>query len=183
MAARRRFRLASLAVIFIVVPLVEIFVLIQVGQVIGVWWTLLLLVVDSLLGSYLVKREGGRAWVALRDALRSYRMPAKELADGVLIVAGGTLLLTPGFATDVVGFFLLLPITRPVARRALTRLVARRLVGEGGASVPGWPSMPGGSTAPGGSGSARSSAPGSSARASGGGDVVPGEVVDGNSDG
>ena len=65
-----------LFIVFIVVPLVEIYVLIQVGQVIGAWWTILLLVLDSLLGSWLIKREGGRAWQALRSALQTGRMPA-----------------------------------------------------------------------------------------------------------
>lgn len=114
-------------VAFVVVPLVEIYLVIQVGQVIGPWWTILLLVLDSLLGAWLVKREGRRAWRALTVAINSYRPPAKELADGALILVGGTLLLTPGFATDVVGFLLILPITRPLFRRALSAYVASRI--------------------------------------------------------
>ena len=113
---------------FVVVPLVEIYVLIQVGQVIGPWWTILLLIGAGVLGSVLVKREGGRAWRALQDALASHRMPATELADGALILIGGTLLLTPGFMSDIVGLFCILPFTRPVARRALAGIVRRRLV-------------------------------------------------------
>ena len=77
-------------------PLVEIYVLIQVGQVIGAWWTILLLIADSILGGWLIKREGGRAWRALRRRSSSGRMPARELADGALILVGGTLMLTPG---------------------------------------------------------------------------------------
>lgn len=126
---RRRIPWGVLAVLFVVVPLVEIYILIQVGQVIGVWWTILLLIADSILGSYLVKHEGARAWRALQDALRSYRMPAKELADGALILVGGTLLLTPGFVSDVVGFFCILPFTRPVARRALSEFITRKYLG------------------------------------------------------
>jgi UPF0716 protein FxsA len=82
-----------------------------------------------VLGSYLIRREGSRAWAALTTAIRTGRMPARELADGALILIGGTLLLTPGFLTDVVGMFFVLPLTRPLARRALTRVVARRLLG------------------------------------------------------
>jgi UPF0716 protein FxsA len=126
-----------LVIAFVVVPLAEIYVLIQVGQVIGVWWTILLLVADSLLGSWLIKREGGRAWQALRTALGSGRMPARELADGALILVGGTLMLSPGFVTDAFGILLILPFTRPVARRLLTRVLARRL-------LPGYPAGPGG---------------------------------------
>jgi UPF0716 protein FxsA len=117
-----------LAVLFVLVPLVEIYTILQVGQVIGVWWTVLILVADSLLGAVLLKREGGNAWRALWEALRSYRMPARELADGALVLVGGTLLLTPGFVTDVAGFFLILPFTRPVARRALTTLITRKFL-------------------------------------------------------
>jgi UPF0716 protein FxsA len=127
---RRRRPLVSLALftIFIVIPLVEIYVLIQVGRVIGPWWTILLLVLDSILGTWLIKREGSRAWRALRDALDNGRMPGSELADGALVLIGGTLMLAPGFVTDVFGILLILPLTRPLFRRLLTTLVARRVV-------------------------------------------------------
>ncbi|WP_193605829.1 FxsA family protein [Nocardioides dongkuii] len=150
---RRRGNLRWLLfVLFVLVPLAEIYVLIQVGQVIGAWWTVLLLVLDSIFGSWLIKREGGRAWTALRSTLQSGRMPAREIADGALILVGGTLMLSPGFVTDVFGILLILPFTRPVLRRLLTRVVAARLV-----VVPGDVRRPG---------------PGS------GGSVVRGEVVD-----
>jgi UPF0716 protein FxsA len=127
--ARRRSGLGWLLVIaFIAVPLVEIYVIIQVGQAIGAWWTILLLVVDSILGSWLIRHEGARAWRALREALDSGRMPAKELADGGLILIGGTLMLAPGFVTDAFGVLLILPLTRPAFRRLLTGVVASRLV-------------------------------------------------------
>jgi UPF0716 protein FxsA len=143
--SRRRITTVAMFVAFVVVPLVEIYVLIQVGQVIGPWWTILLLVLDSLLGSWLIKREGGRAWQSLRTALETGRMPARELADGALILVGGTLMLSPGFVTDALGILLILPFTRPVARRLLTRVVAQRLVrnarrpgpGSGGSVVRG----------------------------------------------
>jgi UPF0716 protein FxsA len=127
---RRRVPWGVLAVLFVVVPLVEIYVLIQVGQVIGAWWTILLLIADSVLGSYLIKREGARAWRALTLALRNSQMPARELADGALVLVGGTLLLTPGFLSDVLGFFCILPVTRPVARRLLLSLVTRKVLGS-----------------------------------------------------
>ena len=147
-----------LVALFVGVPLLEIYVLVQVGQVIGAWWTILLLVVASVVGAWLVRREGGRAWRALNAALQSGRMPGRELADGALILIGGTLMLTPGFATDVVGILLVLPVTRPLARRALTALVGRRLLS---AAVTTY-----------GPGDARRPRPGS------GGSVVRGEVVE-----
>ena len=116
-----------LLVAFVVVPLVEIYVIIQVGQAIGPWWTILLLIADSILGSWLVRREGARAWRALRSALEERRMPANELADGMLILVGGLLMLTPGFVLDIVGAFCILPFTRPVGRRVLSGFVSRRL--------------------------------------------------------
>jgi UPF0716 protein FxsA len=126
---RRRFPWWLLLVAFVVVPLVEIYVIIQIGQVIGAWWTILLLIADSVFGSWLVRREGGRAWRALQFALQERRMPAKELADGILILVGGILMLTPGFVLDIVGVLFILPITRPVGRRILTGVITRRLVG------------------------------------------------------
>lgn len=112
---------------FLVVPVLEIWLLIQVGQVIGGWQTVGLLIADSLLGAWLVRREGRRAWAALQNAIQSGRMPDRELADGAMVVAGGALLLTPGFLTDIVGFLLILPFTRPIARRTLAWFFGRRV--------------------------------------------------------
>ena len=151
----RRWTRPVLVALFIGVPLVEIWFLIQVGRVIGPWWTILLLVLDSLLGTWLIRREGGKAWTGLRTAIETGRMPARELADGALILVGGTLMLAPGFITDAFGILLILPFTRPVARRLLTRVIGRRLLSA--ASMPGNTKRPG---------------PGS------GGSVVQGEVVD-----
>jgi UPF0716 protein FxsA len=121
---RRGFPWWLLITAFIVVPILEIYVIIQVGQVIGAWWTILLLIADSVFGSWLIRREGRRAWRALTTAIQSGRMPAAELADGALILVGGTLMLSPGFVTDAVGIVLILPFTRPVARRILTRVLS-----------------------------------------------------------
>lgn len=126
-----------LALLFFGIPLLEIIVLIQVGQAIGPWWTIALLVLDSIFGAWLIRHEGARAWRALTEAIGSGRMPARELADGMLIVAGGTLMLSPGFVTDLFGILMILPFTRPVARRALTRVLARRLAAGPGPRGPG----------------------------------------------
>ena len=129
-----------LVLLFLVVPLVELYVLIQVGQQIGVLPTLALLVVDALLGAWLFKREGRRAWLALTEAIGAHRMPAREVADGALVVVGGAFLLTPGFLSDLVGVLCLLPPTRALLRRALTGLVARRLLGVPASALRGGPS-------------------------------------------
>jgi UPF0716 protein FxsA len=135
--SRRRFPWWLLLVAFVVVPLVEIYVIIQIGQVIGAWWTILLLIADSVFGSWLVKREGSRAWRALQSALQERRMPAKELADGMLILVGGILMLTPGFVLDILGALCILPFTRPVGRRVLSGIISRKLVGAGALGFPG----------------------------------------------
>lgn len=152
---RRVFPWWLLLVAFVLVPLAEIYVIVQVGQAVGAWWTIVLLVADSVFGTWLVKREGGRAWRALQMALQEGRMPARELADGMLILIGGTLMLTPGFLSDVVGMLCILPVTRPLGRRVLARMVTRRLLAT--------------------SAQARGTR-GGAGRA--GPDVVPGEVVD-----
>jgi UPF0716 protein FxsA len=160
---RRRGLFLVLLTLFVVVPLVEIYVIIQVGQAIGPWWTILLLVLDSIFGTWLIRHEGSRAWEALRVALDSGRMPARELADGALILIGGTLMLAPGFVTDAFGILMILPVTRPLFRRLLTGVVANRLVVLG--NLPG--SAPGA-----GPGTARRPGPGPD------GPVIRGEVVD-----
>ena len=128
MTRRRRWLPTLLVLLFVGVPLLEVYVLVQIGQEIGAWWTILLLVLASVVGTWLVRREGGRAWRALTTALQTGRMPHRELADGALILVGGTLMLTPGFVSDAVGVLLILPVTRPVTRRLLAQAVARRLL-------------------------------------------------------
>ena len=115
------------ALALLVVPILEIYVIIQIGEVIGGWPTVALLIVESALGAWLIKREGRRAWNALRTAFETGKMPGRELADAALVLVGGTLLLTPGFITDVFGFFFVLPFTRPLARRGLSAFLGRRL--------------------------------------------------------
>src|SRR3954468_7794017 len=110
-----------LLVIFVVVPIVEIYVIIQVGEAIGVLWTIALLIVDSIVGSMLMKSQGRSAWRRFQIALSEGRVPAREVMDGVLVIFGGAFLLTPGFITDIFGAFLLLPPTRAVVRRVLAR--------------------------------------------------------------
>jgi len=112
---------------FLVLPILEIYVIIQVGSVIGGWPTVALLLAESLLGAWIVRREGRRAWRALRETFLSGTMPDSELADAALVLVGGVLLLTPGFITDFAGFLFVLPFTRPLVRRALGGFVARRV--------------------------------------------------------
>ena len=129
-----------LVLLFIIVPIAELALLIQVGQAIGVWWTVLLLVADALLGSYLLRTQGRLAWRRFNSALAEARVPHREVIDGVLVILGGVLLLTPGFITDIFGLLFLFPPTRVVLRRLLVRRGALKLV----TSMPGTASPPNG---------------------------------------
>jgi UPF0716 protein FxsA len=124
-----------LAIAFILVPLAELAVLIAVGDVIGLVPTLVLLLVVSVAGAWLAKREGLAAWRRFQLALGDGRVPTVEVADGAMILLAGALLLTPGFLSDVAGILLLLPPTRAMARRLVPRLAARRLRRRGGRRV------------------------------------------------
>ena len=124
----RRMPWGVVALLFMLLPVVEIFLIVQLGQVVGPWWTILLLVASGILGAVLVRREGAKAWRSLADALRAGKVPSRELADGALILVGGALLLTPGFVTDVAGLVCVLPGPRALPRAVLRQVIARRLV-------------------------------------------------------
>lgn len=124
-----------LLLVFIVVPLIELWVIVQVGQQIGVGWTLALLLADSIIGSVLMRSQGRAAWRRFREALAAGRPPAREVVDGALVIFGGALLLTPGFVTDLFGLALLAPPTRAIIRRELLRGVLARLMGPAGIPV------------------------------------------------
>src|SRR4051794_34269121 len=116
--------LPLLFLIFIIVPLAELYVIIQVGQGIGVLPTIGLLLLDSILGSLLMRSQGRATWRRFTEATQAGRPPAREVLDGALVLLGGAFLLTPGFLTDILGAVLLLPPTRALVRR----IVARRLL-------------------------------------------------------
>ncbi|GAA1850230.1 FxsA family protein [Microlunatus capsulatus] len=114
-------------VLLVAVPIFEVWLLLQVADRIGALLTLGILVVEAVLGGWLMRREGGRAWTALTDAFATGKVPSGELADAALVLVGGLLLMLPGFATDIVGFLFLLPMTRPAARKLVAFFIARRL--------------------------------------------------------
>src|SRR5213596_3054887 len=113
--------LVLLVLLFIIVPIAEIYVIIQVGQAIGVLWTIFLLIADSIIGARLLSWQGRRAWQRFQEAVAQGRVPHREVMDGVLIVVGGAFLLAPGFITDAIGLVLLIPPSRALVRRVLAR--------------------------------------------------------------
>src|SRR3954454_8674082 len=116
-----------LILLFIIVPIVEIYVIIQVGQAIGPWWTIALLIADSILGAWLMRQQGRSAWRRFNEAIAAGKVPHKEVIDGVLVIFGGALLLTPGFTTDILGALFLIPPTRAAIRAFLLRRFSVRL--------------------------------------------------------
>ena len=124
-----------LVLIFILVPIAELYVIIKVGGVIGVLPTLALLLADAVLGSMLLRHQGRAAWIRFNRALAEGRLPHKEVFDGVLVIIGGTLLLTPGFLTDILGLIFLIPPTRALVRAMSARWVKRRMAIGGGATI------------------------------------------------
>ena len=116
-----------LLILFIALPIAELYVIIEVGQWIGVLPTLAILILDGFVGAALARSQGRTAWMRFNRVLSEGRVPAIETFDGAMIILGGALLLAPGFITDVVGFCLLLPPTRALLRRGLARLARRRV--------------------------------------------------------
>ena len=116
-----------LVLLFIVVPIAELAVIIQVGGLIGFWPTLALLIADSILGAWLMRNQGRVAWRRFNDAIQAGRVPAREVADGVLVIFGGALLLTPGFITDIFGALFQIPTTRAIVRRLLVKRSSERM--------------------------------------------------------
>lgn len=153
---RRRLGLRLLLATVLLLPLLEIVVLIAVGRSIGVLWTIGLIVAMAVVGAWLARRETGRTFRALQRAVESGKMPTDEVTDAVLVMAGGFLLILPGFVSDVLGLFLILPFTRPLSRRLVHLLVAQQALKVSGAAA------------------ARSGAAG---RAPGTGQVIEGEII------
>lgn len=120
--------LLRLFLIFSVVPIIEIWLLIKIGRVIGPLPTVAALLCISLTGAWLAKSQGLQVIVAIRDDLAAGRLPAARLLDGALILAGGILLLTPGFFTDFIGLFFLIPATRRLLKSWLRRRLERALL-------------------------------------------------------
>ena len=102
----------KLAFFFIAIPFLEVAILIQLGSEIGVGETLLLIIVTGLLGAALARWQGLKVWRQIQGQLNQGRMPAEAMIDGLLIFAAGLVLLTPGLVTDLMGFLLLIPLTR-----------------------------------------------------------------------
>lgn len=119
--------LLLLLLVFITVPIAELYVILQVGDAIGAVPTILILAADSVLGSVLLRTQGRSVWRRFNETMAGGKLPHRELQDGVAVIFGGAFLITPGFLTDVVGLLLLLPPSREVIRRLVIRQISRRM--------------------------------------------------------
>lgn len=108
--------LAKLFAVFLIVPLIELALLLTIGAKIGIWATLAVIISTAILGASLARREGLKTWWRFQEKLTTGAFPNEELLDGLMILIAGALLLTPGFLTDAVGFILLVPGSRRVAK-------------------------------------------------------------------
>jgi UPF0716 protein FxsA len=113
----------KLMLLFIVVPIMEIYVLLEVGNTIGLAATILLVFATGVAGAYLARSQGVSLMLKIQQELAAGRMPAEELIDGAMVLSGGLLLLTPGFCTDLTGFLLLAPFSRTVLKGWLKKLI------------------------------------------------------------
>jgi UPF0716 protein FxsA len=121
--------LLALIALFVVVPFLELYVILEVvGPALGAPLTILLLAADSVIGALLFKSQGRSVWRRFNQALSEGRMPHREVVDGVLVIFGGAFLITPGFISDIFGVLLLLPPTRAVVRRLVVRRLGRRVM-------------------------------------------------------
>ncbi|MCA0251079.1 MAG: FxsA family protein [Actinobacteria bacterium] len=127
----RRTLLWILVIAFVAIPIAEFWVVTTVGGALGLWPTLALLVVSAVAGAWLMQREGAKAWNALVNAFSGGQLPTGRLADAALVLVGGILLMLPGFLTDLIGLVMILPFTRPLVRRFVAFVLARRVAATG----------------------------------------------------
>ena len=119
---------AKLFLLFAILPIVEIALLINMGDIIGGWNTVAIVIITAFFGAHLVRQEGVSTLATAQQKMRSGAMPGQELAEGLLLLIAGVLLVTPGFITDGIGFLFSLPFTRPLIARALLKQYGHQIV-------------------------------------------------------
>ncbi len=124
-----------LLLLFILLPMIELYFLIVAGGYFGAFHTILMVIGTGVLGAYIAKAEGNAVLYRIVSELNSGRFPASEMIDGLFVFAGGILLLTPGFLTDMTGFLFLFPASRIFFKRLLERYIKERLARDGHFSI------------------------------------------------
>ena len=110
-----------LLLLFTLVPIIELYILIKIGTLLGALWAVLLVLATGALGAYLAREQGFRVWMRIQSEMNAGRFPADDLLDGFLIFIAGAVLITPGVLTDLLGFAILLPLTRDGIRKWIKR--------------------------------------------------------------
>ncbi|WP_248930512.1 FxsA family protein [Paenibacillus hamazuiensis] len=116
-----------LAALMIIVPALEIWGMLTVGKLIGAWQTVVLLLSTGFVGAFLAKREARKVWSYAQHQLAQGQIPADSIVDGICIFAGGLLLMTPGFFSDILGFLLVFPMTRPLFKIGVTAFIRKKI--------------------------------------------------------
>ena len=111
----------KLLILFVIVPVTELYILIEVGKKIGSLTTIGIIIFTGILGAYLVKNQGFMILKKIQNDLNDGIMPGDSLIQGAIILVGGILLLTPGFVTDILGFIFLIPVSRNVVKKYLLK--------------------------------------------------------------
>ena len=109
------------AVLFLIIPIIEIFFLIKVGETIGAWWTIILVVLTAVIGAGLLRQQGLSTLARFQQNMAQGKLPAQEMVEGILLAVGGALLMTPGFVTDAIGFLCLLPFSRQFLAKTIIK--------------------------------------------------------------
>ncbi|ANE48442.1 hypothetical protein SY83_21585 [Paenibacillus swuensis] len=116
-----------IVVLMVVVPALEIWGMLTMGRLIGGWQTFVFILMTGFVGAFLAKREARKVLAAAREQMQSGQVPGTPILDGICILVGGLLLLTPGFITDLLGFMLVFPLTRPLFRAGLQAFIQKKL--------------------------------------------------------
>ncbi|SRR5690554_5775657 len=117
----------TLLTIFILVPILEIYVLISAGKIIGVWPTIGLIILTGMAGAYLLRTQGADVLRRINMSLNQGELPKEDIIDGAMIFCGGLTLFTPGFCTDILGFAMIMPLTRPWLKKWMKHYFKRRV--------------------------------------------------------
>ena len=118
----------KLFLLFAILPIVEIAILINVGEQIGGWYTVAIVILTAFAGAHLVKQQGLSTLMQAQQKMQAGTMPEQEMAEGLLLLIAGVLLVTPGFITDGIGFLLSLPMTRPLIAKGLIKQLTLKMV-------------------------------------------------------
>ncbi|WP_339770576.1 FxsA family protein [uncultured Paraglaciecola sp.] len=122
--------MGKLFLLFVLIPIVEISLLISVGEQIGGWNTVAIVIATALIGSYIVRQQGLTTLINAQQKMQHGEIPGQEVAEGLLLVIAGVMLVTPGFVTDFIGFLFCLPMTRPLIAKGLLSKLQMQVVSQ-----------------------------------------------------